>query len=174
MTLNETNIYTAPDKKHDWEVRLATLNDIDSICQLYNEFYTHNASLQPKYYQTANESGKYPLHTITNSGSDIIIAIKNELVLGLIHIRTMNTPPYASIVTHNYAEIVDLITTATHRNRGIGSTLMEAAKNWAKTRHLDYIELSVLSESIDEQRFYNHKDFTSVSHTMRCILSDRF
>lgn len=158
-----------PDNNFE-EIRLATLNDIDQICQLYSEFYAHNANLQPKYYKAAKESGEYPRSTIMNADSDIIIALKDELITGLIHIRKMNTPPYAAIVAHNYAEIVDLITTTAHRKSGIGSMLMDAAKKWAKMRELNYIELSVLSESIDGQRFYKHKDFNYVSHTMRCML----
>ncbi|MDR2665313.1 MAG: GNAT family N-acetyltransferase [Oscillospiraceae bacterium] len=103
-----------------------------------------------------------------NNDSDIILAVENDLVLGFIHIRKVRTPPFDSIVPHNYAEIIDFIVTAEHRKSGIGSMLMEAAKQWTKIRNLDYIELFVLSNAKDEYCFYQYKGFVTVSHTMRC------
>lgn len=151
-------------------VRLATLNDIAAICQLYNEFFAYNAGLQPKYYKAGKEAGSYPKSTIESKESDIFVAVENDTVAGFIHIRETKTPPFDALVPHNYAEVIDFITTAAHRNKGIGTMLMDAAKQWSKIRNLDYIELFVLRNAKDEIRFYEHSDFVHVSHTMRCQL----
>ena len=152
------------------EIRLATLDDIEPICLLYHEFWQHNADLQPVYYKAGVEHGGYPKSTITNDKSDIFLAVKNNVILGFIHIREAQTPPFDAIIQHNYAEIIDFITTAEYRKKGIGSKLMEAAKQWARERNLDYIELFVLLEAEDEFHFYEHKGFVTVSHNMRCPL----
>ena len=36
------------------EIRTATLDDIEQICLLYNEFFAYNAKLQPEYCKEAN------------------------------------------------------------------------------------------------------------------------
>jgi len=152
------------------EIRLATLNDIAPICQLYREFWLYNADLQPKYYKEATENGDYPKSVIINENADIFLAVENDVIMGLIHIREAQTLPYAPIVQHKYAEIVDFIVSAPYRRKGIGNQLMDAAKEWSKKRKLDYIELFVLTEAKGEISFYEKYGFGAASHNMRYTL----
>ena len=152
------------------EIRVAGLNDIEKICELYNEFFAYNADLQPEYYKAGKESGGYPKSVIESETADLFVAADNYNVVGFIHVREMQTPPYGSIIEHRYAEVVDLIVTAQYRRQGIGSSLMDAVKEWSRTRYLDYIELFVLAEASGEIQFYEHEDFKTVSHTMRSTL----
>jgi len=152
------------------EIRLAELNDIEPICKLYNEFYAYNANFQPQYYNASIESGGYPKSTIESESADIFVAVENDVIVGFIHVREAQTLPYPPIVQRRYAEVVDLIVTESQRRHGIGSALMDAAKDWSRTRDLDYIELFVLSEASGEIQFYERENFKTVSHTMRYIL----
>lgn len=152
------------------EIRLVTLDDIAAICRLYEEFFAHNSGLQPSYYRAAAETGGYPKSTMEDNAADIFVAVENRELVGFLHIRESKTPPFDAFVPHRYAEVIDFITTAAHRGKGIGTMLMDAAKQWAKARNLDYIELFVLSEATEETRFYQHKGFVPVSQTMRCTL----
>ena len=68
------------------EIRLATLDDIASICRLYHEFWQYNADLHPVYYKAGTESGGYPKNTITSEKSDIFLAVENNTIVGFIHI----------------------------------------------------------------------------------------
>ena len=149
------------------EIRLAVSKDIEQICQLYNEFFAYNARLQPKYCRAAEENGEYPRSTTTNKNSDIFIAVENDTIVGFVHIREAQTPQFDSVVPHKYAEIIDFMVTASHREKGIGSKLMDEAKQWSKVRNLDYIELVVLSNAKEAFSFYEQKDFVAVSHIMR-------
>ena len=152
------------------EIRLATIEDIEGICLLYNEFFSYNAKLQGEYYKAVKESGTYPKSMIKSNSSDIFIATENNIVMGLIHVKETQTLPFDSVVPHKYCEIVDLIVTASQRKKGIGSMLMDAAKQWSKARNLDYIELFVLSNAESETLFYESKGFINVSHVMRYTL----
>lgn len=152
------------------EIRLATLNDINPICGLYDEFFAYNAGLQPKYYKAAKEGGEYPKSVVASEDADIFIAVAEGAVVGLIHVKQSQTPPYGAITPHKYAEIADLIVTAPCRRKGIGSALLEAARQWGRARKLDYIELFVLSNAKGEFLFYEHEGFVTVSHAMRRAL----
>ena len=152
------------------EIRIAILEDVEQICCLYTEFFSYNAALQSDYYVAAKESGEYPKSVISIENADVILALEGEAIVGLVHIREVQTPPYPAIVPHKFAEIIDFVVTASYREKGIGSKLMGAAKQWGKARNLDYIELFVLSNAKEAFRFYEIRDFATVSHTMRCPL----
>ena len=152
------------------EIRTATLNDIEQICLLYNEFFAYNNKLQPEYCKAVKENGDYPKSVIADEKSDIIVSVEDNNILGFIHIREDQTPPYDSVVQHNFAVIIDFIVTASCREKGVGAKLMDEAKKWTKTRKLDYIELFVLNNAIEANRFYEKNDFVTVSHTMRRVL----
>ena len=152
------------------EIRLATLEDIKQIRELYNEFFNYNAALQPEYCKAGIESGAYPKSAIESSSADIFIALENNVIIGFIHIREAQTPAFDSVVPHNYAEIIDFMVAASHREKGVGSKLMDSVKQWCKKRNLDYIELAVLSNAKEALCFYGQKDFTTTAHIMRCTL----
>ena len=152
------------------EIRIATLEDVEQICCLYTEFFSYNAALQPDHCATAKESGKYPKSVISCENADIILALEGNAVVGFIHIREAQTPPYPAIVPHKFAEIIDFVVTASYREKGTGSKLMDTAKQWGKARNLDYIELFVLSNASAAFRFYEKRNFATISHTMRCPL----
>ena len=152
------------------EIRLATLDDVEQICGLYTEFFAYIAAQQPEYYIAVREEGKYPKSVIEGEGSNIILAVENGKIVGFIQVRESATPPYGSVVSHKYAEVVDLIVTETHRRKGIGSMLMDAAKSWGRDRNLDYIELFALESAKGEIAFYKSENFTTVSQIMRFVL----
>jgi len=152
------------------EIRLAVQSDIEQICLLYNEFFAYNAEKDPVYCRAGKEYGEYPKSVIEGTGADLIVAVENDEVIGLIHIKEGRTPPYDALQQNHYAQIIDFIVTAEQRKKGAGTKLMDAAKAWANERKLDYIELFVLDGAKGEHRFYENNDFVPVMHTLRYML----
>jgi len=152
------------------EVRTAVHGDVEQICLLYNEFFAYNAKIDPVYCRAGKETGEYPKSVIKDAGSDLIVAAEDGKLTGFIHIKECRTPPYDALMQNHYAQIIDFIVTEDHRQKGIGKKLMDAAKEWATKRELDYIELFVLQGAKNEHRFYERNDFTTVMQTMRCML----
>jgi len=152
------------------EIRLAAMNDIEALCPLLTEFYAYNAALQPVYCEASVENGKYPETVIESDDEDFIIAIEDAVVVGFIHIHQMKTPAYDSVVPYNYAEIMSFMVTSQRREQGIGSKLIESAKQWSKARNLAYIELFSLTNANEANRFYDKENFVTVSHNRRYTL----
>jgi len=152
------------------EIRLATLNDIEQICRLYSEFWQYNAIHQPEYCSEATESGEYPKGVITSDKTDIFVADAGGELVGLVNVRESETLPYDAIVRHRYAEIIELHVKADFRRQGIGSKLIDAAKQWSKARNLDYIELMSLVNADEANSFYDNEDFAKVSYIRRYTL----
>ena len=152
------------------EIRLATLKDIDALCPLLTEFFAYNAGLQPEYCIAAVERGEYPKTIIESDNSDFLIAVEGDSIVGFIHINQMKTPSYDAVSPHNYAEIMAFMVTASLREQGIGSMMIDVAKKWSRDRNLDYIELISLVNAGEANRFYDKKDFVTVSHIRRFLL----
>jgi ribosomal protein S18 acetylase RimI-like enzyme len=158
------------------EIRLGALSDVDARCVLYELFFEYNSSQQPEYYRAVHypkaspRYGEYPRNVITSATDDFFVAADNGRIVGFLHVSEDSTPPFASVVPHRYAEVVDLFVTEPHRRLGIGSALVDAAKAWAKARGLDYLNLLVLNENADASGFYQRYGFKTVSQTMRCAI----
>jgi len=152
------------------EIRLATTGDIKALCPLLTEFFAYNAELQPMFCIAAIESGEYPKNMIESDDSDFLIAVEKDAILGFMHINKMRTPRYDAVAPHNYAEIMAFMVTSSRRSQGIGSKLIEAAKQWSKDRNLDYIELMSLINAKEANHFYDKEDFVAMSHIRRFIL----
>lgn len=153
------------------KIRTAVLNDVPSICKLYEEFYAYNASLQPNYYCAVEEKGGYPQSVIKNNKSKIFVAVNEEdTIIGFIHVEENITPPFPSVAAHGYVEVIDFFVTDNYRKKGIGSMLINEAKRWGKSLGLDYIELFALTNAEGAINFYEHEGFELVSQTMRFSL----
>lgn len=148
------------------EIRSAGMDDVPGICSLYNDFFAHNASQQPQYYKEAEENGKYPKGVLKNDAEALLVAVDGNVIIGLIHIVEGRTPPFDCFVQHRFATIVDLFVKEGFRGKGVGGQLLDSAKQWARSRELDYIELNVLAENENGVQFYDREKFTVVSHMM--------
>jgi len=149
--------------------RIATLDDVDVITSMYREFFAFNAEMQPLYNKEA-ECGDYPIKTIKSETADIILAEIDDSIAGFTHVLEGKTPPYDSVVAYRYATIMDLFVSDQYRKQGVGVTLLNAAKEWAKKRNLSYVELGVMPENEAALKLYMREEFQTVQHQMRCTL----
>ena len=149
--------------------RIATLDDVEVITSMYRDFFTFNAEMQPLYNQKA-ECGDYPINTIKSETADIILAEVDGSIAGFTHVLEETTPPYDSVVQYKFATIMDLFVSPQYRKQGVGITLLNAAKEWARKRNLSYIELGVMPENKPALGLYMRENFQTVQHQMRCTL----
>lgn len=152
------------------EIRLATKMDIQGISELYKELFYDMSKLQPEYLRQAEQDKGFLNKIIEENKSDIFIAIEKDKIIGFALLQEQETPPYNCFVKHKYAYVMDLIVNNSYRGKGIGSDLLKEVKKWAKSRNLDYIELSVLSENVDAAKLYEKHEFKNAMQTMRCKL----
>lgn len=149
------------------KIEIATAKYIDQISLLYEEFFRYNENLQPEFYNSAKECGQYPKYIINNDNDDLIIAVDDNIVLGLIHVMEDKTEPYNCIAQYKLGVIVDFIVTEKFRGQGIGTALMNAAKHWCCQRDVDYMELKVIADNVDVYKFYHHQGFNTTMNIMR-------
>jgi ribosomal protein S18 acetylase RimI-like enzyme len=152
------------------KIRLATFDDVAVISKMYEDFFAYHAGLQPDYYNAAEERGKYPEYIINSEKDDLIVAEIDSNIAGFAHVLEDKTSPYDCMVQHKFAVCMDLYTSPAYRKNGIGTDLLNAVKEWANNRKLDYVELKVLIENENAIRLYEREGFDTVFHAMRCKL----
>lgn len=102
----------------------------------------------PGYAPERGRAGfKYAVH---DRDADVLLAVEDGRAVGLASV-------YADILSIRYGPrcwLQDLVVTASHRERGIGARLMDAATEWGRERGCTHLELSSGEGRKDAHRFY--------------------
>ncbi|MFE3573886.1 GNAT family N-acetyltransferase [Lysinibacillus sp. NPDC059133] len=153
-------------------IKIATINEIPQIEILYAELFLEMSKLQPNYIAPAKQDVEFLKNTILEEKSDIIVAEIDNRIAGFLLIQELATPPYSCIVQHSYAYVMDVIVGGQYQSKGIGSLLLQVAKEWAAERKLDYLELSVLAENNGAFTLYKRLGYKETSRTMRLEINN--
>lgn len=148
------------------EVKTANIDDITQISNLYCELITTLSELQSYFFKESRQDEKFIRHMIENEKSEIFIACENEKILGFVVIQEQETYSYNMIENHKFVCIFDMVISSDYKLKGIRKSLMNKCKNWAKTKNLEYIQLSVLNNNELVIKFYESQNFEKQMVTM--------
>ncbi len=152
-------------------IRPAVSGDLPAILALYRQLDEELVDLQPEFFCAAPREEKSILQFIEAPDADFLLAEQEGAVLGFALVVYAGwTPEFSCVLPHRYASLHDLVVTRDRRGQGIGSTLLGAAKRWARDRRLEYLELNVLAQNSTAIHLYESHDFVEASRTMRCML----
>lgn len=150
--------------------RKATINDISAIANLYREQFREMAKLIPDFIKEGDQSTEFIENTITNEESDILVYDENGTVVGFVLLQAKTRPDFSFILPGKYCYIMDIIITENSREKGFGTALMNSAKDWAKERDCNFINLDVLVNNPGAIKLYEKLGFISKAQEMYCKL----
>jgi GNAT superfamily N-acetyltransferase len=137
-----------PPTDPEISVRAATPEDEPAALALIEELFEPPGVRAPGYSPERGRAGfKYAVH---DRDADILLAVEGERVVGLASV-------YADILSIRYGPrcwLQDLVVMGSHRGRGIGAQLIEAAMDWARERGCTHLELSSGAGRAEAHRFY--------------------
>ncbi|MGD0959625.1 MAG: GNAT family N-acetyltransferase [Methylomonas sp.] len=143
----------------------ANLADIPALCALLNDLFRLECEFTPDY--TAQSRG---LTTIIGNPEigQILLARRVERIVGMVSLLyTVSTALGART-----ALLEDMIVAASERNQGVGSRLIETAKQTARQQGCQRITLLTDHGNAAAQRFYARHGFSvSGMLPMRLFLS---
>ena len=152
-------------------IRSATTADLPSSLALYRVLDEELVDLQPEFFCAAPREEEPIQQFIEAPDADFLLAEQEGTVVGLALVVYAGwTPAFSCVLPHRYASLHDLVVARDKRCQGIGSSLLGAAKRWARDRRLEYLELNVLSQNSTAIELYEAHDFVEANRTMRCML----
>jgi GNAT superfamily N-acetyltransferase len=135
-------------KEQEVLIRAATPEDEAAALSLIEELFEPPGVRAPGYTEERGRAGfKYAVH---DRDADVLLAMEGDRIVGMASV-------YADILSIRYGPrcwLQDLVVTASHRSRGVGARLIEAATEWASERGCTHLELSSGAGRADAHRFY--------------------
>ena len=153
------------------EIRPAVPQDLPEIVALYRILDEELVTLQPDLFCVAPRDEAELLRILSAPDADFLLAVQEGQIIGFAYVEYAGwTPEFSCVLPHRYARLCDLVVLPACRRRGVGSTLLGAAKRWARDRRLEYLELNVLAQNSGAAALYEAHDFVDAIRTMRCML----
>ena len=149
-------------------IRKVTIEDIDALNKLFYELDTDAINMQPEHFQRGSRSFDYLSGLINDVKSDFLLAVIDEGIIGFSLLFIKETSNINLLIPCKYAYIQDFVVTKKCRNKGVGTELMEASKQWAIEQNMDYLRLSILPENKDARRFYYRHGLQEQMITLEC------
>ena len=151
-------------------IRKAICDDLPTISALYREQFREMSKLIPDFIKEGDQSIEFLEKTISDDDSDILVYENDGTVVGFILLQTKVRPDFDFMLPGKYCYIMDVIVTEYHRNKGFGTALMNAAKDWAKEQNCSFINLDVLTTNTNAISFYEKHGFIPKAQEMYCKL----
>jgi ribosomal protein S18 acetylase RimI-like enzyme len=136
----------------DVTVREARNDDVDAVLGIYPWLF------EPPGYTPSqwdpNRARASLVDAISSQGSTVLVAeIRGALVGVVTAYLDLNSVRFGL-----RCWVEDLVVDPSHRSTGIGRSLLDAAKAWAKQHGATHFELDTGIARTDAQRFYERQD----------------
>lgn len=150
-------------------IRKALMNDYLGLCSVYSELDEFHRENHPELFVKPGMTGRtqeYISELIKDDSALLLVAEKDREIVGLLEARITESSDFPANRRRRWGQIDSLAVKSGVRNCNIGSLLLEEAKEWAKAKNIDRMELKVYSFNSNAVRFYGGKGFSEISKTM--------
>ena len=149
--------------------RVAIAEDCERISRLLQQGDRLHALLLPDVFCQPQEMNR-PLETltsvITSDASDYILAEAEGDLLGVASIRIGATPAGSPLRPQAHAILDHMVVEERSRHLGVGKALLRYAQQWARNRHLQFVQITVWAANAEALQFYARQGFRLVSQKM--------
>ena len=140
------------------KLRPALAADAPALAGLWRQVDELHARLLPTYFRVASDGPTRPLSDlgrILASGTEaLFVAEESGVLLGFVHAQIYDTPAAPTMTPRRRAHVDDLIVDKSHRRRGVGRALMQAAEIWARDRGAAEVVLTLWRGNKSAEAFY--------------------
>lgn len=142
------------------EITRATSFHLDAIVALQLELGEHHRALEPENprYLIPEQVWRTELETAFNEGrSRFLVGILNGNVCGFVRITMVQKPWGPS------CEMDTLVVAARVRGQGVGTLLVQAAEQEARSLAARAMRANVLSSNLDGRQFYETNGYSEIA-----------
>ncbi len=150
------------------QIRIANEKDVEQLRKLYLELETDGVKYQPEHFVVGYRSDEFFQGIFESEKQDILVAEEAGKVLGFSHLMILKQKGVACLKPQTAVYIQDLDVLESERNKGIGTLLMNASKEYGKKHGADFIRTQVFPQNTDGMRFYERNGFCEMMKTIEC------
>jgi len=153
--------------------RVATMDDYEDICRLVAQGDRFHVEILPGVFQAFSgpaRSRERIAEFVESPDADFLLAEADGEAVGLLNLRKHAHPPIPMFRAHEFALIHNLVVDKNHRRRGIGTALLDAAKQWARDHGPVFIQITVWAANEPAASFYAKHGFQPLTHRMELRL----
>ena len=132
-------------------IRAARFDEADALASAYEWLFAPPAA-QPPQWDAERAVGRLR-ETIASGASDVLVADADGAVVGICTI-------YLDIDSVRFGQrawVEDLAVDPEQRSQGVGKQLLDAAKDWGRSRGATHLELDSAETRADAHRFYERE-----------------
>jgi ribosomal protein S18 acetylase RimI-like enzyme len=149
-------------------IERAVPEDYEGICDVLAEGdAVHEANVRDVFRPKTGPARprEFLLERIAGPGSTILVAREGARIVGVVEV--VMKPPVLrdGMVPRHVALIDNVVVRATHRGRGIGTRLVDAAETWAREKGAAVTELNVWAFNASAKKLYERLGY--VTRTIR-------
>jgi len=153
-------------------MKKATLDDIDSIYDLLVDIADIHTTLRPDLFKSSKYTKEELKEMINNDDYIYVCVDESNKVLGHIFLQIKDYTNSHNLVPVKTLYIDDLCVGKEYRNKGIGTFLMDFAKDFAKEFELYNIVLNAWVGNYDAMSFYDKQGMKVRSVSYEIIVED--
>ncbi len=141
-------------------VREATVEDIDSITDMWKEFIDFHKAHDPFFCRTTEghlRFSEFALERIQSSDWLVLVSVEDDRIVGHCLATIQSHPPVFENTRYGY--IQDIAVTEAYRGHHAGKQLFERASRWFKEKGVTRIELDAAATNNTSRSFWRAMGF---------------
>jgi GNAT superfamily N-acetyltransferase len=152
------------------KIRKAKKEDSEAIEKLYTELEQDGVKYQPEHFVLSEKGARsQQLESILNSDTQAMFVAEDDgTVIGFAHVLFAKAKAFSCLKPQSNIYLQDLVVTESYRNGGIGTRLLNAAKQYGIEKGADFFRTQVFPGNVDGLRFYERNGFTTKMITIEC------
>ena len=151
-----------------FNIRQATANDAESICQLLVEGGELHSQALPMLLRPPDSSTtlEFVKGVLQDSNAHVLLAELSGQIIGLVHFNRIEETEHPVKVARIFISVSSLMVQEEHRQQGVGDALMRKVHEWAEKQCINDIELHVYEFNKPALNFYEKLGYHTTSRRM--------
>lgn len=154
-------------------IRRARVEDWESARVLWREADDFHAGLAPGYFRKTARAASEWRDLLASSEAAVFVAEGDPQadnagagLAGIVSVRVYETPPDPAMVPLRRGHVEMLVVSAAHRRRGVGTSLMEEVRSWARRQGAAELVLTVWAGNSAAEAFYERLGYGALSRVL--------
>lgn len=149
---------------HNITIRKALPTDLEKLLEFEQGIITAERPFDPTLKK--EKIHYYDIEQmILDSHIEVLVAETNSGIIGSGYARIEAAKPYLN--HENYAYLGFMYTDPNHRGKGVNSRIIEALKDWCRSKNIFELRLDVYNENIAAMKAYEKVGFKKYLLNMR-------